>query len=147
MNKLFKAGAATSMALMLLASISAYAQNAGNDTAFRALGGKEGIQKIINVFLPIAAADRRINSAFIHTDIGRMSAMLTDQFCALLNGPCAYSGRDMRTVHADMAITNAQFNAMAEDLQEAMRQLHIPFSAQNKLLAKLAPMQRVIVTK
>jgi hemoglobin len=55
--------------------------------------------------------------------------------------------RDMKTVHQDLQITNAMFNALAEDLQIAMEQHNVPSSISNKLVAKLAPMQRDIVTK
>jgi hemoglobin len=37
-----------------------------------------------------------------------------------------------------------QFNALVEDLQKAMSERGIPFRAQNKLLAKLAPLHRDI---
>ena len=74
--------------------------------------------------------------------------------------PCKYTGkyhdkamdgvgpvRDMKSVHQDLQITNAMFNALAEDLQIAMEQHNVPSSVSNKLVAKLAPMQRDIVTK
>ena len=41
----------------------------------------------------------------------------------------------------------AQFNALAEDLQVAMERTGVPPRFQNKLMARLAPMQRDIVTK
>jgi truncated hemoglobin YjbI len=55
--------------------------------------------------------------------------------------------RDMHTVHIDFKINQAQFNALAEDLQIAMEQHDVPTSVSNKLIAKLAPMQRDIVTR
>ena len=55
--------------------------------------------------------------------------------------------RDMTTVHQDLKITNAMFNALTEDLQIAMERHNVPNSVANKLVAKLAPMQRAIVTK
>jgi len=53
----------------------------------------------------------------------------------------------LKTVHQDLQITNAMFNALAEDLQIAMEQHNVPSSVALKLIAKLAPMQRDIVTK
>lgn len=53
----------------------------------------------------------------------------------------------MKEVHAGLKVTNAQFNALAEDLQIAMERNSVPSYVQNKLVAKLAPMQRAIVTK
>jgi hemoglobin len=50
-------------------------------------------------------------------------------------------------VHQDLNITNAMFNALTEDLQVAMERNNVPNGVANKLIAKLAPMQRAIVTK
>ena len=38
-------------------------------------------------------------------------AMLVEQVCAGTGGPCTYTGKDMKTAHAGMAITDEQFNA------------------------------------
>jgi hemoglobin len=46
-----------------------------------------------------------------------------------------------------MNLRNSDFNALAEDLQFSMDKEHVNFRAQNQLIAKLAPMQHVIVTK
>ena len=53
----------------------------------------------------------------------------------------------MTEIHDGLNITNAQFNALAEDLQLAMERNGVPARFQNKLIAKLAPMQRAMVTK
>jgi hemoglobin len=125
-----------------------FAQTAAeSDAVYQGLGGKQGIQKIVDRFLPIVLADVRIKDVFKDIDIDRLGLRLAEQFCQLSGGPCKYSGKDMKTIHADLAITNAQFNALTEDLQSAMEQQGIPSYVQNKLVAKLAPMQRHIVTK
>lgn len=53
----------------------------------------------------------------------------------------------MKAVHTDMGVQMKDFNALVEVLQTAMDAEQVPFSAQNKLLAKLAPMKRVIVER
>ena len=52
----------------------------------------------------------------------------------------------MKDAHADLKITRADFNALVEVLQQAMREAGIPSATQNRLLALLAPMHREIVT-
>jgi hemoglobin len=47
--------------------------------------------------------------------------------------------------HAGRGITTAQFNALVEDLISVMAARKVPFSAQNRLLKRLAPMHREIV--
>lgn len=145
---LFGAGLCLSI---LFLSAQNFAQStapaASDDSLFQDLGGKEGIAKIVADFLPIIQHDTRIKKGFEDADIDHLKKMLAEQFCAISGGPCIYTGKSMKTIHADQAITNAQFNALAEDLQLAMEQHGISSRAQNKLLAKLAPMQRDIVTK
>lgn len=146
---------------LLLASSLALAQTPyTEDSTYRGLGGKEGIQKIVDSLIPIMLADERIKATFADFDMKQLSVRLAEQLCEFSGGPCRYTGkyrdktmdgvgtvRDMATVHQDMQITNAQFNALAEDLQIAMERNKVPASVSNKLIAKLAPMQRAIVTK
>ena len=51
----------------------------------------------------------------------------------------------MREVHQGLKLKQADFNALTEDLQDAMQESNINYSTQNKLIAKLAPMYRDIV--
>jgi hemoglobin len=53
----------------------------------------------------------------------------------------------MKPMHANLGITRENFNALIEQLQFAMDKNNVPFRAQNKLLAVLAPMHREIVTR
>ncbi|HZX26137.1 MAG TPA: group 1 truncated hemoglobin [Telluria sp.] len=120
---------------------------AADDSLFEGLGGKAGIGRIVETFVPLIQQDARISESFKDTDIKNLSLRLKQQFCVLAGGPCKYGGKDMTTIHDGLNITNAQFNALAEDLQDAMDRNGVPSAVQNKLLAKLAPMQRQIVTK
>jgi hemoglobin len=120
---------------------------AQDDTLYQGLGAKPGIKKIVDTLIPLVLADARIKESFTDIDMANLSLRLQEQFCVLGGGPCKYKGKDMATMHEGLNITNAQFNALAEDLQEAMERNGVPSSVQNKLVAKLAPMQRTIVTK
>jgi hemoglobin len=37
--------------------------------------------------------------------------LLVDQICSLAGGPCVYTGRDMKTAHAGLGITEAEWQA------------------------------------
>ncbi len=119
----------------------------GDDAVFQAFGGNTGIGKVIDDFLGIWQGDPRINGALKDADVERLGYLLKEQITQLTGGPAAYSGRDMKSAHQELGLHNADFNALAEDLQQAMDKNGVPVRAQNKLLAKLAPMQHVIVTK
>ncbi|WP_426192435.1 group I truncated hemoglobin [Massilia sp. DWR3-1-1] len=121
--------------------------SAADDAVYRGLGGKAGIKKIVDDFVPLLLSDPRIKESFADSDAKQIHAALSEQFCALAGGPCTYGGEPMKEVHAGLKITNAQFNALTEDLQIAMENNGVAPSVANKLVAKLAPMQREIVTK
>ena len=52
----------------------------------------------------------------------------------------------MKSAHGNMDINKTDFNALVEILQQSMDVQGIPFRSQNKLLAKLAPMHRDVIT-
>ena len=114
---------------------------------FQQFGGMPGMTALMDDFMVILLEDPRMRPFFEKVDHDRVKRQLAEQFCAILNGGCAYSGRDMKETHAAFAIDKADFNALVEDLQIAMDRRDIPFRAQNKLLSVLAPMHREVITR
>jgi hemoglobin len=110
-------------------------------------GGREGIRRIAIRTVELSEADPRIAEIFAAHDMVRLKRTLDEQFCHLLGAGCEYSGRDMRTAHAGLGATKADLNALVENLQTAMREAGVPFAAQNRLLAKLAPMSKDVVER
>lgn len=109
------------------------------------LGGAPAIAAVIDQFVTNVAGDRRINARFGTTDIPKLKRHLVDQVCSATGGPCSYSGRDMKTTHAGMKITNADFNALVEDLVAALDKLKVPAREKKGLLEILGPMRKEIV--
>jgi hemoglobin len=110
-------------------------------------GGREGIRRIAARTVELSEADPRISNIFVAHDMVRLKRTLDEQFAYLLGAGGDYTGRDMRTAHEGMGVTKADLNALVENLQAAMREAGVPFAAQNRLLAKLAPMSRDVVER
>jgi len=117
------------------------------DATYKALHERAGIDRIVVDMIARCQRDPRIADIFKGTDLVRLHRTLVEQICYISGGPCHYSGRDMATAHKDMGLQNHDFNALVEDLQAAMDQEGVPFRDQNRLLAKLAPMQRTTVER
>lgn len=115
-------------------------------TTYDQLGGAAGIEGIVDDLLEKIVEDERINFQFAETDIVRFRSMLIEQLCAESDGPCTYTGLSMQESHAGRGIDDAQFNALVEDLIDVMTARKIPVGAQNRLLKRLAPMHRDIVS-
>ncbi|WP_300375365.1 group 1 truncated hemoglobin [Henriciella sp.] len=127
-------------------------ENAGADpftgqAMLEAFNGREGISRIVDDFVEGVRTDPRTEKIFAASDWKRLDRTLNEQFCYILGGGCDYTGRNMTEVHRDHGITRAEFNAVVEILQAAMRKEGVPFRMQNRFLAKLAPMERDTVTR
>ncbi|MGQ0810644.1 MAG: group I truncated hemoglobin [Nitrospiraceae bacterium] len=109
------------------------------------LGEKPAITAVVDQFVSNVAADSRINGRFATTDIPALKKHLVDQVCMASGGPCTYTGRDMKTTHAGMRITNADFNALVEDLVASLDKFKVPEQEKKELLNLLGPMRKDIV--
>lgn len=116
-------------------------------SSFKAFGGKAGLVNIMEDFMVNLLKDPRTKTFFENVDQQHIKEQLVEQFCFILNGPCEYKGAKMKPIHANIGINRENFNALVEQLQFAMDKHNVPFRAQNKLLAVLAPMHRDIITK
>ncbi|WP_211226668.1 group I truncated hemoglobin [Silanimonas lenta] len=130
------------LALLLAGCASTGAPKA---SLYERLGGAEGIDAISFDLLARSVADPRIAEDFVEADLVNLHERLVERLCALSGGPCTYGGRDMRAAHAGLGLTEADFNALVEHLVDAMRARGVPLSAQNELLAILAPMRREVI--
>ena len=133
--------------------VEPYAQNNANAGAtpfagagmLAAFNGRAGIDRIVDDFVARNVGDPRIADIFRNQDLVRLRRTLKEQFCYILNGGCDYTGRTMAASHKDLGVQTPDFNALVENLQTAMRKEGVPFAAQNRFLAKLAPRKRTTV--
>jgi hemoglobin len=111
------------------------------------LGRRDAIAAVVKDFVEERVAkDDRIKSFFANTDIPNVEAKLVDQICQASGGPCTYTGKDMKTVHAGMNIKEADFKALVEDLKASLDHFKVGAREQQELLGALAAMKPDIVT-
>jgi hemoglobin len=119
-------------------------------TLYSRLGGKKAITAVVNEFVTNCATDTRINKFFADTAkdpkrLKKFKENLVDQICQASGGPCKYKGKDMKTAHKGMGITDADFNALVEDLVKALDKFKVGATEKNELLGALGPMKGDIV--
>ena len=131
-----------SFSLLIALSVSAAAQN---KSLYERLGGKEAITAVVDEFAGRVLADARINQKFSKSDPVRLKTQLVDQICFASGGPCQYTGRDMKSTHSMMGVTEGEFNALVEDLVGALDKFNVPAPEKNELLGLLGPMKPEIV--
>lgn len=141
MRKLFIA-----LATALLGTFFSVAQ-AADDSLYWAFGGKPGIASLMTDFVGRVKTDASVGRYFKDVKPAALAESLTDQICKVSGGPCDYEGAPMNKAHQDLQIDRTAFNRVVEVLQDAMNAKGIAFTDQNRLLARLAPMHRDIVTR
>jgi hemoglobin len=114
---------------------------------YQRLGGQPAIHAVVNDFIGNVAADTRINRFFAKTDIPHLKNMLEQQLCAATGGPCVYQGRDMKTTHSGMNVTEADFNYLVADLVMSLDKFKVPATEKGELLGALGGMKNDIVSK
>ena len=133
------------MLLVLSVGLAPYVYAAGSASLYDRLGGKKAIKAVVAEFVSNVGGDQRINHYFAKTDLTHLKAMLVEQICEGSGGPCKYKGRDMKTTHKGMALTDADFSALVEDLVKAMDKFKVAKQEQDDLLGILGPMKPDIV--
>ncbi|MEL0169145.1 MAG: group 1 truncated hemoglobin [Pseudomonadaceae bacterium] len=140
-----KIRAAAGSALLAFSVAGCVTPTPVNDSLYQSLGGQAGINRVVEGLLYRIADDERIAHHFADTDIVRLQEKLQEQFCVEAGGPCEYTGDSMAEVHAGFELTEADFNALVEDLIAAMDAENLPVTVQNRLLQRLAPMRSDII--
>jgi hemoglobin len=121
------------------------ATKCGGKPLYDRLGGQGAITAVVESFHKRLSADARINARFANTDAAHLKAMLVEQICQASGGPCKYSGKDMKTAHAGMKITDEEFDALVADLKGALDEFKVGAAEQQELLGVLGPMRPDIV--
>jgi hemoglobin len=132
---------------MLLAISITLGGCAHQQTLYQRIGGMPVITAITDSFISRFSDDTRVAPTFAKSDIVKFRKLFIEQMCSVTGGGCTYTGRDMQKTHDGLHIKESQFNALVEDLQDAMTLQRIPIELQNELIAKLAPMRTDIIRR
>ena len=135
--------------LLLLVTTSLVAADAPKTPSlYTRLGGYDAIAAVTDDFIGRLAADKQLSRFFVgHStnSLQHIRQLVVDQLCAATGGPCVYIGRDMKTTHQGMGITEDDWNASVKDVVETLDHFKVPDAEQKELLAAVSTMKNDIV--
>ncbi|MBV8781464.1 MAG: group 1 truncated hemoglobin [Phycisphaerae bacterium] len=132
------------------------------------LGGQQGIQAIVDDYVPRVLDDPRVNWSRKGITRGGLNPLHrgdsvswdpTNEHVKLLKlhlvqflelstgGPANYGGKDIRQSHQNMHITNPEFDAAVGDLKATLDRLQIANQEQKELLSIVESTREQIVTE
>lgn len=95
-------------------------------TIFERIGGEAAVDAAVDIFYRKVLADDRISHFFDTVDMDRQRAKQKAFLTVAFGGPNKYSGKDMRSAHAHMKLTEEHFNAVMENLGNTLKELNVP---------------------
>jgi hemoglobin len=137
--------------LLLAGMLSApvYAQ-AKEKSLYERLGGYDAISTVVNELAVRLVTDKKLGVYFkgLSNDSKRkLIAHLTDFVCSATGGPCIYTGRDMKTSHEGLGITEEDWDRFVKITKEVLDKFKVPAREQQEFLQAVAPLKSVIVEK
>jgi hemoglobin len=136
------------LAFCLAASVAS-GQDKPSASLYERLGRYDGIARIADEYLKGVRADPQFArfSGRGADSLVRARQLLKDQLCALTGGPCVYIGRDMKTAHGGLAITDSDWSANMKHMAAALEKCQIAGSAKDEFLALIESLRQHIVEK
>ena len=120
----------------------------GKKTLYERLGGYDAICAVANDLLPRLQADSRLARFWQHRGedgIRREKQLLIDFLCSSAGGPVYYTGRDMKTSHKGMKISESDWSAFLGHLNATLDAFKVPQAELSEVVAFVQSTKRDIV--
>lgn len=107
-------------------------------TLYERLGGYDAIAAVSSDLLPRLQADPQLARFWQHRGedgLAREKQLLIDFLCSSAGGPLLYTGRDMKTTHKGMKISEGDWSAFMGHLNATLDAFQVPQSERDDVIA------------
>ena len=107
-------------------------------TLYERLGGYDAISAVVNDLLPRVQADPQLARFWQHRSedgLKREKQLLIDFLCSCAGGPLYYTGRDMKTSHKGMRISESDWSAFLGHLNATLQAFQVPQAERDEVVA------------
>ncbi|HET6976455.1 MAG TPA: group 1 truncated hemoglobin [Pyrinomonadaceae bacterium] len=133
--------------LLLTITVPARAQE---KSLYERVGGYNALAAVVDDFIGRLVSDKQFEKFFAGFSVDskkRIRQHILDQFCAATGGPCIYLGRDMKTTHGGLGMTEAEWDAAAKHLAASLDKFKVPEKEKGEVLAFVTTLKKDIVEK
>jgi hemoglobin len=115
------------------------------------LGGVYNIATVVDDLIDRVMADPRLNAnprvdeAHHRVSAAGFKYFVTELVCSAAGGPQTYTGRPMGDSHRHLMITDGEWQAFMDDLQQALDKFAVPQPEQRELVAIVESTKEAIV--
>lgn len=139
-------------ATLVVASAVRPAAQAADKPLYDRLGGVYNISVVVDDFIERLFANNTLNAnpaikeARSRVPAAGLKFHVTTLVCQAAGGPCKYVGRDMKTAHAKLNITQREWDAMVADFRTTLNKFKVPVKEQEELIQIVGSTKNDIVT-
>ena len=117
-----------------------------NETLYERLGGAEGIAEIVDDIIDAHLANPLVRTRFENIkDLEHAKQMAREFFGAGSGGPEKYTGRDMRTAHKGMNISEQEYLTVMDDIMGVLDKRGIDRATQKDVLEILYSLKGEVI--
>jgi hemoglobin len=124
-------------ASLLAASLTAVAEEAKGPTIFERIGGEPVAREIVSDIWDNHGKNPIVKNRFQYSDPVYVKQKVYEIFAMATGADVEYTGQDMKTTHAAMNISEMEFNAVVDDIMDALDENKIAQQEKNEILAIL----------
>ena len=107
-------------------------------TLYERLGGYDAISAVANDLVPRLQADAQLGRFWQHRGedgVKREIQLLIDFLCSSAGGPLYYTGREMKTAHKGMKISESDWAALLGHLHATLAAFQVPQAERDEVVA------------
>jgi len=115
---------------------------------YQRLGGYDALAAVSDDFLAHLTSDLHMGRFFVglSTDSRlKVRQHVVDFLCVATGGPCKYIGRDMKTAHTGLSITESDWSSMVKYLVGTLDRFKVPEKEKSEVLTALSGLKGDIV--
>jgi hemoglobin len=128
-------------------------QSAAQKPLYDRLGGLKGITLVVDDFIDRLVVNKTLNKNPA-IDAGRKTSpapylkfQVAQLVCEASGGPCKYTGRDMKSAHAHLNISEKEWDVMAGEFKKSLDKFKVPAAEQQELFAIVGKTKPDIVVR
>ena len=144
----FTLAAFAALAPIVAAPPQAFAQQ--QSSLYHRLGGYDAIAAVTDDFVGRLGTDPQLKRFFIGLSVDSQQKLrqhVVDFLCNATGGPCLYTGRDMKTAHTGLGITEADWSASVNHLVATLDKFKVPEKEKGEVLGAISSLKGDIVGK
>jgi len=111
------------------------------DSLYAKLGGKEGMEGIVEEFCGRVLSDPELEPCFAGVNALALKTRQVGFLSSALGGPATYSGERTGPIHARLSLENKLYERAAQHLAASLRALRVPEHLAQEVVALAAPAQ------